>query len=119
MLQELAGDASTSQLRMLVDYIQRTWIDSDVWDPASWSVFLQAIRTNNDVESWHRRLNSNAHGNQLNLYLLIDLLWEESQFIKLQVTLLSAKKLKREKGKRQRRRSGECMPPRPSENSDN
>ena len=146
MFQELARDASTSQLQMLVHYIQRTWIDSDVWNPASWSVFLQAIRTNNDVEGWHRRLNSYAHGNQLNLYLLIDLLWEESQFIKLQVTLLSAKKLKREKRKRQRELEGKVfrawddfvagdvspmdllrrvgrvyapMPPKPSINSDN
>ena len=49
------------------------------------------LSTNNDVEGWHQRLKLYAHDNPLNLYLLNDLLWEKSQFIKLQVTLLSAK----------------------------
>jgi hypothetical protein len=31
-------------------YIEDTWMTSTVWTVPTWSVFNQAIRTNNDVE---------------------------------------------------------------------
>ncbi len=30
---------------------------SSIWPPTAWSVYGMAIRTNNDVEGWHHRLN--------------------------------------------------------------
>ena len=47
-------------LRSLVEYVQATWLESTVWSPDRWSIFNQSVRTNNDVEGWHRRLNHNA-----------------------------------------------------------
>ena len=46
------------QLLDLLQYIQATWITSNVWSPPAWSVFGQSVRTNNDVEGYHNRLNS-------------------------------------------------------------
>lgn len=40
----------------LCEYFQQTWIFD--WDPTTWSSYSKAIRTNNDVEAWHRRLNT-------------------------------------------------------------
>lgn len=37
------------------------------------------MRTNNDVEGWHHRINANAKGAGLSLYVLIELLWEEAR----------------------------------------
>ncbi|KAL8624056.1 hypothetical protein ACOMHN_019479 [Nucella lapillus] len=42
----------------------------------------QSIRANNDVEGWHRRLNSKASSaGNLNLYLMLQLLAEESRLV--------------------------------------
>ena len=37
------------------------------------------LRTNNDVEGWHYRLNRRARLSHLPFYVLVRLLWEESQ----------------------------------------
>ena len=47
-------------LRELSGYLQDTWIswiNGNIFSPVDWSVFGQAIRTNNDVEGWHYRMN--------------------------------------------------------------
>jgi hypothetical protein len=43
----------------LCQYIYRTWISplTAKWQPKTWSVFMKAVRTNNDAEGWHNRLN--------------------------------------------------------------
>ena len=51
------------ELRQLLNYIDNTWIHSAIWPPASWSVFNRSVRTNNDCEGWHRRLNSMTRHN--------------------------------------------------------
>jgi len=38
-------------------HMERQWISSTTWPPTTWSVFRQPVRTNNDVEGWHCRLN--------------------------------------------------------------
>lgn len=72
-----------------LDYVRRNWIDSQVWPPSTWSVFQQPIRTNNDVEGWHRRLNSKAGHSQLNLYQLVQLLGQEATLGAVGVRLMS------------------------------
>jgi len=41
----------------LVSYVNDTWISSRFWPPSSWCAFQSWIRTNNDVDGWHNRLN--------------------------------------------------------------
>lgn len=91
---KLKRKAATRPLQELAEYVERTWITSTTWSPASWSVYLQAIRTNNDVEGWHNGLNRRAQGkSQLPLYMLIMLLHEESRLTSLQIRLVSERKL--------------------------
>jgi hypothetical protein len=40
-----------------------------------WSVFKQALRTNNDVEGWHHKLNIKARKGNLQFYLPITLMY--------------------------------------------
>ena len=54
------------------------------------------MRANNDVEGRHRRLNHNARRAKLPMYVLINLLHQESLFVTLQARLLSENKLKRQ-----------------------
>ena len=51
---------STSPIDSLLAYMQNTWITGRTWTPLDWSVYGVAVRTNNDVEGWHTRLNHRA-----------------------------------------------------------
>ena len=82
---ELQAKATTEPLQQLCEYISETWINSTVWSPKQWSVYGLAVRTNNDVEGWHRRFNERASSGQLNLYLLIQLMHKEAELVNLQV----------------------------------
>lgn len=42
--------ANTPPLRQLLQYVEETWINSDVRGICEWSVFQLAVRTDNDVE---------------------------------------------------------------------
>ena len=49
--------ATTPMLLELVAYMRSTWITGAVFTPRDWCVYRQVVRTNNDVEGWHYRLN--------------------------------------------------------------
>ena len=53
MFDHLKRKANTEQLQRLVDYIDSHWFNHAVFDMPSWSVFQQAVRTNNDVEGYN------------------------------------------------------------------
>lgn len=90
----LQRKASTQQLQQVTDYIRETWISGSVnWSPRNWTVYKQSIRTNNDVEGWHNRLNRKARRGQLPFYLLVQLLHEESRMVRIQASLLAEGKL--------------------------
>ena len=61
----------------------KTWIRNSVWNVESWCVFNLSVRTNNDVEGWHRRLNYRANKANLPLYTLINLLYKEAELVVL------------------------------------
>ena len=44
------------------------------WPHSAWSAFVEAIRTNNVVEGWHRRLNERASHGQLNIYQVVSIM---------------------------------------------
>lgn len=69
---------------------------------SSRSVYRRAVRTNNDVESWHARLNRKAESANLALYKLITLLFKESKAVSVSLTLLSNGKVQRITRKAQR-----------------
>ena len=61
------------------------------------------IRTNNDNEGWHNRMNQRASSrHQLQFYLLVKLLHSETILVELQVELVSQAKLTRIQRKRYR-----------------
>ena len=74
-------------------------IDNSIWPPNSWSVYHRAVRTNNDVEGWHYRMNAKAKKNSLPFYLLLKLLYREATAVSWQVKLLSEGKIIRSQRK--------------------
>ena len=55
---ERLDDRAPEALAPVMDYVYRTWIRSPVFEIHHWSVFMSAIRTNNDLEGWHNKLNT-------------------------------------------------------------
>ena len=92
--------ASTRQLVLLA--LAKCWyvdgpfrlvqmkLTNSIFAITSWSIFEQQIRTNNDVEIWHKRLNSGTKSQQfLNLYNLIQVLHAEATNVNTQVQYIS------------------------------
>ena len=86
---------ANDRLHQLVSYIDKTWISSDKRPPSSWTTFQRTIRTNNDVEGWHVRLNKEIPHEHPNIYILIQTLKEEASLLPLNITLVSQRKLYR------------------------
>jgi len=84
-----------TQLIQLLDYVEATWLSSSVWDVDAWSIFGRAIRTNNDVEGWHHRMNSRSSHCKLHFYSLLKFLHEEAKLVLLYACLVSEGKLTR------------------------
>jgi len=83
-------------LRQLIECVRTTWLESTVWTPANLSCFCRQVRTNNDVEGWHRRLNQMARRGSLPFYVLLRLLHDESSTVDVQlVRLMSDGRLRR------------------------
>ena len=96
MFETLRREASTAPLQQFVEYVADTWIYGNTWPPSSWSIFMMAVRTNNEIEEWHHALNRRAAGRwQMPFYLLIQLLHREARLSALNIRLVSEKKLKR------------------------
>ncbi|XP_031553270.1 uncharacterized protein LOC116290391 [Actinia tenebrosa] len=69
----LMQQATTRPLQDLVEYIDNQCVSSATFPPEEWSVYSQAIRTNNDVEGWHKGLNGCASGRVHLLFYLLRL----------------------------------------------
>ena len=58
---------------------------------------MEGVRTNNNIEGWHNRLNRKANGKaQLPFYLMISLLHHEARLTAIQIRLVSEKKLQQQ-----------------------
>jgi len=95
----LQQNATTDKLQQLMTYVADNWIMSATWPPETWCVYGQHVRTNNDVEGWHHRLNRKAQQSGLNMYLLCALLGHEASMVTLNVKLMSDNKVRRTRRK--------------------
>lgn len=96
MFQLLRRQAETQPLQDMVSYINNQLIESTVSPPKNWSVYLQRVRTNNDLEGWHNALNRRANGQSgWPLYYLIELLEREARLTTIAIRLVSDQKLSR------------------------
>lgn len=101
----LEQKAGSEALKLLVEYISQQWIKGNVFHIRDWSVFDQAVRTNNDLEGWHNALNRRAHGrSHLPFYMLVELLHQEARLSKVQIKLVSDGKITKVERKKYRER---------------
>ena len=92
----LKAKTEDATMHQLLAYMKSQWIDTDIFPPACWSVYKEAVRTNNDLEGWHNSLNRHA-GQQGSLcfYSLLELLHREALLTAINIRLVSEEKLKR------------------------
>ena len=77
-------------LKQFVRYVRATCIEGSTWESSTWTIFLQSVRTNNDLEVWHHDLHRHASsGSQQPLYLLIDLLHQQARLTTPHIRLVS------------------------------
>ena len=81
--------ATDPALTALFDYYAKTWLSHSIWSINDVNVYDRPIRTNNDAEGYHRRLNSKADRNSLQFYVLVRLLQDESKLVIITTELLS------------------------------
>lgn len=102
---KLKTKANSPALIEMTEYLSSTWIKSTAWQPSHWSVFARSVRTNNDVEGWHQRLDSKGKA-KMNFYMLVDLLHQEAEMVVFTTKLVSEKKLARHQKKNVRELQG-------------
>ena len=101
--ERLQHTANTTTLPEFMNDVSSTWIEGNTWPPSCWCVYMQSVRTNNDVEGWHCGLHSRAQGkSQLPMFLLMDLLHEEARLNSLSVRMASENRLRRVQRRRYR-----------------
>ena len=98
VFEDLKNSACTEPLQRVITYIENTWILSTIWPPASWSVYMQSIRTNNDCEGWHRRINTKGKA-KMSFHRLLTLLRGEAELVDIYVNLISEHKLRKRQKK--------------------
>ena len=82
------GRTDVPAIDQLVTYIRDTWVEGSVFSSTDISVYKQIVRTNNDVEGWHSRLNRRGVRANLQFYSLVDLLETESRLLSIQSNLV-------------------------------
>ncbi|XP_033095927.1 uncharacterized protein LOC117100370, partial [Anneissia japonica] len=72
------SSADVPALQQIMTYMRSFWLDGTVFTPRDWVVYRQTIRTNNDLEGWHHRLNRRGKRAKIPFYMLCTLLYEEA-----------------------------------------
>ena len=60
LFRHLQTEIITNRLKSLNNDVSKTLITSAIRPPLSWSVYELSIRTTNDVEGWHNRMNKHS-----------------------------------------------------------
>ena len=110
MFDRLQIKATTPPPQKKVEYISNTWVNSSTWPPSTWSIFDMSVRTNNDIEGWHNRINKRAAGKcNLPFYLFVKLIHQEARLTAVHIRLVSEKKLQGIRKRKYRELQGQIL----------
>ncbi|XP_046577176.1 uncharacterized protein LOC124285076 [Haliotis rubra] len=91
-----------TSLYPLFTYAENTWLCSTVWPITSWSVYGMTVKTNNDCEGWHKKVNQAAGKKNLQFFLLVNLLHKEALYVPQVPQLLAWGQLSRHQSRKTR-----------------
>ena len=78
--EEIERDADP-RLSELMAYMKTTWFTTTVWKPANLCSYQRLVRTNNDVEGYHRCLNHRCPTNHPFIYNLLEVIHSEARLV--------------------------------------
>ena len=84
----------------LLHYVKKQWFRNSVWKPQDICAYRRLVRTNNDVEGYHRRLNQRVELDHPPVYKLLEVLWKEAMFVVLTAKLVSSGAVRMERKKK-------------------
>ena len=88
--EEIDMDAD-SRLTELLSYMRGTWFSSSVWKPANLCSYQRLVRTNNDVEGYHRLLNQRCVIDHPPIYKLLEVInYSEAKLVELTAKFISS-----------------------------
>ena len=90
-----------AQMSTLYKYVADYWLDHNVWKPRNLCAFKRVVRTNNDKEGCHRRLNSRL-GEKPPIYKLIHFLYREAILVDITCTVITCKAINMQRKKKTR-----------------
>ena len=70
--------------------MEKQWFQNSVWKPLDISAYRRLVRTNNDVEGYHRRLNQRIELDHPPIYKLLEVLWSEARFVDVTAKMVSS-----------------------------
>jgi len=88
-LETLSVQGGNDAVDRLVAYVGDTWVNGRTWRPTDWSVFRESVRTNNDLEGYHRGINGRANRASLPFYVMVPLLRDEARDVTVTARLVS------------------------------
>ncbi|XP_052761819.1 uncharacterized protein LOC128204443 [Mya arenaria] len=91
-LKDIATESGHEALQTFMSYVKVDWFERQVRRLENRSAFKETVRTNNELEGWHRRINGKIGAP---LYVLIPLLHSEAGTVDVKVKLLSEQSLTR------------------------
>ena len=88
-------------MNTLYNYMAQTWFGSSVWKPRNLCGYRRLVRTNNDLEGYHRRINGKL-GKDPPIYDLVKFLFKEGKKVNTTCKIITCKNVKMERRKNTR-----------------
>ena len=103
-LKSQASEAECENYEKLQDffrYVNKTWFQSSTWKATHISAYQRMVRTNNDLEGYHNRLNirSCSSNSPKPIADLIKVLYEEAKLVKIRYKQISSSNVMMQRSK--------------------
>ena len=102
MMSEASAPGNDERLVKLLDYVNRCWFSSPVWSPKDFCLYQRLVRTNNDLEGYHNRINKKLPRHNPAVYVLLPILYAEAELVEVTCSLVSNQNVKMHRRKKTR-----------------
>ena len=94
------SDQADDRIQRLLTYFNNAWFHSPIWSPRSFCVYHRLVRTNNDVEGYHNRLNRKCRKEHPPFYQLLEVLYKEASIVEITAKLVTNQDVRLHRKKR-------------------
>ena len=88
------------RIQNLLRYYDNNWLKSTIWYPKNICVYQRLVRTNNDIEGYHNRLNGKCKTVHPPFYKLLEVLYAEAIYTDSTAKIVSNRAVKMHRKKK-------------------